>query len=505
MSSEIKFYWELIKKRLPVMSLIFVLCAALGVGLALTMPPRYQASASLVVEGAALPESLFTPTVQSVATRELQAIELRLMTRANLIDIAAKHRVFRDQSDMSPDDVVKAMQEATNIGLTPGGRERATILRIRFQSPDANIAADVVNEYVTYVLNSDAERRRDGSGQTLEFFQNRVDSLSRRLTEQSAAIVKYKEANSDALPEGLDFRLDRQSRLQERLNLNARDRTSLVEQRARIVDAGAQAGLGTGGAMSPQQTEINRLETELRSKLAIYDVDSPTIKFLERRLEILRADEIPGSPVATDGVRSLLDLQLAGVDAEIRSLDRDTEDIESELVELESAIERTPQVAIRLDELQREYENTQVQYNEAVSSRSTAEQGVDVETSDKAERIALIESASVPRRPTSPNRTLIAGGGVFAGTALAAVFFVLTELINSAIRRPVDLTRGLGVQPLATIPYLEESTSRNRRRMMRWLSVLFVLISIPVGLWALHTYYLPLDLLFERVAERIGL
>ena len=158
MSSDIKFYLELVKKRLPVMVVIFALCAAIGVGLALTMPPRYQASAALVVEGAALPDTLFTSTVQREAAKELQALELRLMTRANLIDIAAKHQVFRGETGMSPDDVVRAMRDATQFQLTPGGRDRTTVLRLSFESGNANTAADVGNEYVTYVLQADAER-----------------------------------------------------------------------------------------------------------------------------------------------------------------------------------------------------------------------------------------------------------------------------------------------------------------------------------------------------------
>ena len=503
MNSEIGFYWELIKKRMPVMVVIFVLCTGVGVGLALTMPPRYEASAALVVEGAALPDSLFTSTVQSESVRELQAIELRLMTRANLIDIATKYRIFEDSSDISPDTIVDVMRASTGFSLTPGGREEATVLEISFASADAQTAADVVNEYVTYVLRADAERRRDDSGQTLEFFKNRVEALSRRLSEQSAEIVSYKEANNDALPEGLQFRLDRQSQLQERLNLNARDRNALVEQRNRIVAAGSE-GSALGGALSPQQQEINRLETELRSKLAIYEPDSATIQFLQRRIDLLRASELPGE-AALDGLQSMLELQLAGVDAEIRSLDQDTESIEAELEVLRRAIERTPQVAIRLDELEREYENTQTQYNEAVRARSTAEQGVDVETSAKGERVVLIEQAAVPRWPTSPNRKLIAGGGVFVGTALASVFFILTELLNSAIRRPADLTRGLGVQPLATIPFFEEASVRRRRRVVKVAFILFVMISIPFALWAIHTYYLPLDLLFEMILEKVGL
>ncbi len=504
MNSEIKFYWELVKRRLPVMIVVLVLCTGVGVGLALTMPPRYLASASLVVEGAALPDSLFTSTVQSEAAKELQAIELRLMTRANLIDIATKHKVFENASEMSPDTVVKAMRSGTSFRLTPGGRDRATVLAISFESGSPNTAADVVNEYVTYVLRADSDRRRDDSGQTLEFFQNRVEALSRRLSEQSAEIVSYKEANNDALPEGLQFRLDRQSQLQERMNLNARDRTSLVEQRNRIMAAASQ-GVTLSGPLSPQQMEINRLEIELRSKLAIHEPDSPTITFLQRRIDLLKESDLPGEVAEADSVQSMLDLQLAGVDAEIRSLDQDTASIEAELEVLRVALERTPQVAIRLDELEREYENTQMQYNEAVRARSTAEQGVDVETSAKGERVVLIEQAAVPRSPSSPNRRLIAGGGVFVGTALASLFFVITELLNGAIRRPADLTRGLGVQPLATIPYLEEPSVRRRRRAFKVLFILFVMVSIPAALWSIHTYYLPLDLLFEQILERVGL
>lgn len=486
------------------MVVIFVLCAGVGVGLALTMPAKYRASASLVVQGAVLPDELFTATVQTEATKQLRAIELKLMTRANLIDTAAKFRVFRDEEGMSPDDIVEAMKAATQFQFSGGNRDQTTILRISFESANPKIAADVANEFVTNVLSEDAKRRIGESGQTLEFYQRRVENLGRKLSEQSADIVAYKEANSDALPDGLQFRLDRQAQLQERLNLNARDRTTLVEQRNRIVEAGSQAGIQ--GGITPQQQEILNLEREIRSKLAFHAPDSATIQFLRERVRILREDELPGDSTGEeDGAKSMLDLQLAAVDSEIRSIDQDSTTIETELEQLHAAIERTPQVAIRLDELEREYVATQAQYTEALRSRSTAEQGVDVEESAKGERVELVEPATTPEAPASPNRKLIAGGGVFVGTALACIFFILTELMNGAIRRPVDLVRGLGVQPLAIIPYLEEASVRRRRRYVKIGFILFVLISIPVGLWALHTYYLPLDLLFEKILERVGL
>ena len=166
---------------------------------------------------------------------------------------------------------------------------------------------------------------------------------------------------------------------------------------------------------------------------------------------------------------------------------------------------RSQLLSIRLEELEREYENTQSLYNEAASARAKAQTGEQIEFSSKGERVSVIEQAAVPNAPTWPKRKLIAGGGVFAGAALAAVFFVLTELLNRTIRRPIDLMRGLGVQPLATIPYIELPGDRKKRRFTNGFIVFLIIAAIIAALWTVHTQYLPLDLLFDRFVEQLGL
>ena len=215
MNSEIKFYWALLKKRLPVMSVIFAMCCAVGVGLALTLPSRYVADAQLLVEPAQIPEGLAESTVQMGAAEQLQIIQQRLLTRANLIDIANQYNVFSGRDVRTPDEIVAAMRAQTSIS-TSGGRNRATFMTISFKADRPNTAADVVNEFVTLVRSADAVRRQGMAGQTLEFFEGEVDRLSEELSERSANIVAFQAANSDALPDGLDFLLDRQARLQER-------------------------------------------------------------------------------------------------------------------------------------------------------------------------------------------------------------------------------------------------------------------------------------------------
>ena len=512
MNSDVKFYIALLLKRLPVMLVIFILCAGLGVGLAVTLPSRYAADARLLVESAQIPDELAASTVRTAAAEQLEIIEQRLMTRANLIDIANKFKVFPQGSAMTPDDVVTLMRELTEIEMT-SGRDRATLMTISFRSGDAQTSADVVNEFVTLILSADSQRRQGLAGQTLDFFEQEVERLSLELTDRSARIVAFKESNKDALPESLDYRLDRQSQLQERLNISARDRAALNEQRTRLLAIGTVGTNAVPGiTQTPEQIQLATLKSELNSALSVYSDTNPRVILLKTRIEQLEksmsarpVDDTSTEVVAVDPAQRVLDLQLSEIDSRIAFIDSQSAKDEAELARLLDAIERTPENAIRLEALEREYESTQRRYNEATSGLAKAQTGERIEVLSKGERVSVIEQAVPPSQPNSPNRTLIAGGGVFLGTALAVAFFVLTELLNRAIRRPIDLVRGLGIQPLATIPYLEEETTKRRRRAFSTIVIAGLMIAIPIALWAVHTFYLPLDLLVDKALGALGL
>ena len=93
------------------------------------------------------------------------------------------------------------------------------------------------------------------------------------------------------------------------------------------------------------------------------------------------------------------------------------------------------------------------------------------------------------------------GGGIVLGAGLIA----LLELLNSSIRRPADLTNRLGITPFVTIPYIRTRRQRVVRRTLIGMIIAVVTIGIPLGLYLLHTYYLPMDLLIERALDKTGL
>ena len=89
-------------------------------------------------------------------------------------------------------------------------------------------------------------------------------------------------------------------------------------------------------------------------------------------------------------------------------------------------------------------------------------------------------------------------GGVGAGLGL----ILLMEMLNRSIRRPVDLSAKLGIQPFATVPYIRTPGEVRRKRAAIIAALALIAVAIPVGLFLVHTYYLPLDLILGRASRQ---
>jgi hypothetical protein len=96
---------------------------------------------------------------------------------------------------------------------------------------------------------------------------------------------------------------------------------------------------------------------------------------------------------------------------------------------------------------------------------------------------------------------LIAGAGVGGGLGAGLGFIVLLELLNRSIRRPAEFAQ-LGLQPLATIPYIRTQRELRWKRGILLAALVLIAVAIPAALLAIHTYYLPLDLVFRQLFDR---
>jgi polysaccharide chain length determinant protein (PEP-CTERM system associated) len=511
MISDVKFYLKVLVRRLPVMIVLFMICAIASMVIAQRLPTMYRTSATLLVESAQISDNLAESTVQVEASEQLEVIQQRLLTRANLLDIARDIDVLPDMREMTPDEIVQAMRQATGVRRT-SGRNKATLMTITFEARDPQKVAAVVNRYTTIVETLSSDFRTGAAEGTLDFFEQQVATLSQNLDAQSAKIVAFKTENSDALPENLEYRLNRQSYLQEQLARAGRELEAIEAQRAsakRIFEA-TGAVTTTGTVLSPAEKELQALEGQLRAMLSTLSEQNPKVRNLRSRIDGLRATVQAGITTASaEGEleaedASPLEISLAELDSRAATLNREIGTTRTELAELRASIERTPVNRITLDAMERDLSNTQNLYNDAVKRLSQARVGEQIELSSKGERITVLEAANVPTTPSSPNRPRIVIMGIGLGLGLAGAFFMLLELLNQSIRRPADIVKGIDITPLATVPRIETASHKRWRRVMQVVSLGVILAGVPALLWAIDTFYMPLDLLFETLKDKLG-
>ena len=508
---DIRYYLSRFWRRMHWFLLVAILIAGAAFVVARELPPSYVSDTELLVEVAQIEDA----TVRLSPEAQMQIVRERLLTRANLLEIARRREVFENMRAMTPDDIVDGMRAATDVRLTSGRNVAVTQMAISFTARRGPIAADVLNDYLTIIQQADIDLRQVTASQTLDFYDEEVDRLAALLENRSQAILDFQNRNADALPETLNARLDQQSTTQERLLQIERDLSALSRQREQTVRL-FEAGIGAQNQpprLSPAEEELASLRRERQAALVTFSESSAKVRALDNRIRLaeaaVEAEQGAGDEGGIDPVRAqqkaLLDIQLAEIDARRESLLEQREELQARLEGLEDVLSRIPANQIALAGLEREYQNVRAQYDAAVERQSQAATGERIESLSRGQRIVVIDPPAVPNEPTGPNRLLIAGGGAAFGILSGLALVVLLELLNSAPVRPRDITAKLGVTPLATIPFVPTAAQTIRRRALKLAVIAAGLVLGPLALWLVHTEYRPLDLLLRDVMRAVGM
>ena len=530
MMPDIRYYLSVLLRQLHYVIIIFLVVSAVSAFIALKLPPVYESTARLLMESPQIPDALAAPTVDTAALEQLQVIEQRLMTRSNLLDIARKFNVFPAMATMTPDDIVSAMRDSSTIAKQ-AGRDQATLLTITFDASDAQTAANVVNEYVTRILTDNTASRTSQAQDTLEFFQQEVERLSADLSTQSAKVLDFQNRNSDALPGTLNYRLTEQSNLQERLASVARQISGLKDQKQRLIEiyrATGQLDNSRAVVQSPESIQLAQLQADLDQALAVYALTNPKVTLLQSRIAKLqgkvRTDAAPASntpetgagiqtapangipsPALDGSPMSLLDIQTTEIDSQITQLTQESNDTTKQLAALKDSIDRSSGVAVQLEALNRDYANIQAQYDSATDRLSKASTGERIAVLSKGQRIGVLDAATVPDVPARPHRQKIIAMGTALGLALGLGLVALLELLNTSVRRPIDLEHRLNITPIGTIPYSRTPGEMMRRRLAILFAFLVIAAGLPAGAWVIDTYYMPIDLILAKISTKLGL
>ena len=461
---DLKFYWAVFLRRLPYFLVVAALLTAVAVTLAFVLPPKYRSQASMLVEPQQIPGELAESMVPINPFEQIQIIEQRLMTRANLLEMAQKIGLDAAQPELTAGEIVRDTRQSIEfIGFEPDvtkmrGVPGATIIGVAFEAPTAQLAYKGVSELVNLILAENVKLRTGRAGDTLEFFQTEVEQLEAELASRSKELADFKTANvagaarqhgDGALPAGA------RAAAADR----ARARGGVAEEPARHRGLGVRAhraldrhrhaqprGGAAAGAEEPAGPGPGDLQGVEPAGPAAAEPDHRARGARRRAARRPRACPTPsGQPAAP---LSELEVELAPIDERLKYIAEEKATIEAKLAELEGSIEAMPGNEMVIAEHGARHRLAAGAVRRGAPNRGQAELGERMEVMSKGERFSLIEQPTLPGQPAKPRRTLIAAAGLVGGIASGIGLIVLMEMLNRSIRRPVDISTGLGIQPL---------------------------------------------------------
>ncbi len=481
---EPKFYLRVFLGRFSTFMAVFLLVVVAGFIAAVALPKIYRAQAALLVESSQIPDDLAASTVRGDLSQQVQVIQQRMMSRENLLDLADKLDLFRDEQDLEPSQIVARLQNHITMKLS-GGRGAVTLLKITVAAREAENAARIADELVTRILQQDADYRTEVASDTLSFFEKEVRRLGEELDYLNRRILEFQNENLEASPDTLDYRMNRLAVLQERQVQAQRELKQTGEQRDRLQTLFETTGRTEAlnqRPLSPEEEELAQVRSELREARGVFSETNPRVTVLKRRvgeLEALIAGRVPELGNEQPG-EAVFKAQMAELDRQAAELRQTIASHEQEMVNLRSTIERTPAVSIRLDALTRDRDNIQNQYNIAVERLSKAATGERIEVLSKGQRLSIVERPVVPTRPSNPTPEIIAAGSVLSGLLAGILAVFLQEMMQPVVRRPEDITKGLGIAPLASLPYIQSPADIWKWRLAKGLAVFIVIVALGV-------------------------
>jgi polysaccharide chain length determinant protein (PEP-CTERM system associated) len=511
----LKDYIAIIKDRALLLGISVVVILAATVVVAVSVPPIYQSTGTILVESQQISPELVSANNNSFADERIEVIRQRVMTRENLLRIIDKYSLFADKGkQLSESDKIDQMRNAivvASLSTFVRGRGEATVaFTVSFEHKKPEVAKEVASELVTLFLNENLKQRTERANETTEFLTQEANKLGAELASLENQLADFKQAHANALPEHQSLRMSMLSRSELEFREVDRDyKTAQEELRYLELElSAANAGLttkaeGTRPASADLPQDLPSLKAEYTRLLSRYKEAHPDVVAVKRKIQALEAsggNSKTASSVSLDVAR--VRARIGAAQERITSLAEQKRELVKKMEGYEAEILEAPQVERGLVTLMRDHDNARKKYEEIRAKEMGAKITESLEQENKAERFVLLEPPLLPEKPIKPNRKKIAALGLVLAPAGGGALVMLLEILNQRVRGVGALESVLGKRVLVTVPFITTQAELAKRRRWRNLLIIAGLVLIAMLVVLVHMFYMPLDVLLFKAMAR---
>ena len=327
-------YLSILGRRKKSFLLTAGLIFSLAIGLAMSLPPVYRSSATILIHQQAISNELLSSSVEQDLGAGLEMLIRGVMTKPNLLAIVEKFDLFSSyRNDLSEGAILKKVHKSIGVKmLNPelAGQKKSatqqlgTAFEVSFEyEHDPDLAQQVTAELTRLFLEKNTEGRRKITADTTAFLISETRKIEKKLGEISSKFTEFKKNNARLLPQQMEFMTSERERTDRELLTVIQEIRSI---RASNIQLRGQLA-GTKAYMYEDRTEIRntsgekvlsatgRLQTlqqKYHSLVSKYSASHPSVKKLKKEIESLGGNVAGAgaSPLATDNLE-IAEVELA--------------------------------------------------------------------------------------------------------------------------------------------------------------------------------------------------
>lgn len=431
----------------------FLLLTAAGIIAAYALPTTYRSTATLLVHAQDLPTSLVDAPAVGAVDQRIARIREQVLSRGDLISIIEQNDLYANERRSRPmSKIIDEMRHDTSVGALAGdigqqgGAQANTIaIAMSFDYPDAAKAQAVLQGFVSKFLSMDTENVEDQATLSVRFLQDQANKLQVQITQYESQLTELKSRNGATLAaSGGTPLIDTGSFSAQIASLQSENRQLMAQ------------------SQRPAQRDsvLATAEAQLAAAQAQFSDRHPDVVQAKERVEMLRKIS---RTTPNDGAN--YQQQIAANNASIQSLIAQRDAIMARATAAMAGQARAPAVLEQASQIENRVGTLRTQYQQISENLLKAQNGARMASEQRAERLTLVEPASLPDRPHSPNRPLLIGAAASAGALFGLLLVLILEFASKPIRSPRQLEQ-MGLPVIGIVPIM--SGQSKPRRLGLW-------------------------------------
>lgn len=477
---DLRQYWRIVdrfKWRIAALSIAVTMLTAIVV---LSMTPRYQATATLMIE-AEQAKALSIEEVYGLdsSRKEYFLTQFEILKSKRIAEAVVKKLNLTTHPEFDPEQqeagfsirsMLPFLAKETPV-LTPEEAEalklqqvtdafagRLTIspvrntqlVKITFESESPQLAAKVANTVADVYINSHLEAKLEMTQQATTWLNSRLDDLRLKLEASESKLQAFQEQEGLVDVEGVR-------------GLAAQELNEITEQlltaRKELKQAASIREL-----VSASNTDIVALASlpEVLNHNVIANVKQAEVEASRKVSELSRryGPKHPKMIAAQDQLASVesklrdeVRQLVAGIESEYQAALSNERSLSRELNETKGEYQVISRKESRYSELKREADVNRQLY----SAFLTRFHETNETSSFEAANARVTDPAIPPRVPAKPNKKLIVALAMVVSAMLGVMLAFLFEALNDGVRNPDDVENKLAQRMIGLLPWVEHA------------------------------------------------